>query len=222
MRNRQSGIAREFVIVGLFLSLAILFLLGTFVFGRPQEIGTGDKFSPKDGPALITNSTTLYNQMGDADRFKALAIDLSYFARTALNTYKEGRYNDITFTVDSDSVLDGETIAFSGSFGEEKGTVDVVVTLKNYGKITSDIRKNAVEINAQLPSNSKRNQLIGILPITQELYAIDYLESLDKFSIQMYSKQKSDQNKALNQLESSLGVALKKDQYSLTVPISDL
>jgi len=186
LKNEQ-GIARIYILAAIVVGVLTLFIIG-LIQSNDRGVGTGDEYSPPNGPAIMNNSEEVYRLVDDT-QFSQLRTDLAYFARDTMETYKSGKTVDVIFVVGKSITKNNQNISFEGKFKESKDTISVSITREGKSRIKSTIlnKKSRVSIDNKLPSNSKRNQYIATLPIDNDDYAIEYDTASDSFVITIYT-----------------------------------
>lgn len=218
----ENGMSRG-VVIGLIAGGALLlFLAGTMIRNNESKnLGKGLEYSETTGSALFKGGEDLYTIIGSDKVFTALKNDIAVFGRNTIDEYFTGSLKDIVFIVDKKSVKkNDQTISFSGAFKAQNRQTSVTIELKKNNKFYLSITGPDEEnIDSTLPSNSRRNQFIGSLPIEKSGFIIDHVSSLDSFTLTITSGLDSDASLAVEELKSGLGVeTLIGEPYSIITP----
>ena len=187
----------------LVLGLAIIATSGGENIDLPEE-GSDIVYSAQ---ARVVGDESLLQKLGGVGRREQLSRDLFVFARTGYSEYKYSPKKVVGFRVTSDIKEEGDKLSFDGRFGSVSHKIHVELTrLRNDRFQTSIIdTKNKLQINSELPSNTKRNQFIGKLPIETTDYTIDYLSESDSFIVNVFNRS-SNFAKAEEVMKEALGI----------------
>ena len=164
----------------------------------------------------IIDGDELFQKISGGVRYDQLSSDLYVFAKKQYQQYQKST-NVIGFEITSVISKKNNDIEFSGKFGAINNTIRIKVVLLSNSRIKTSIvdTKTNKNINAQLPSNSKRNSLIAKLPYKTKDYIIEYDQSDDSFVINIFDGGEADLNKATNYLISMLGQdEFNKEKYN--------
>lgn len=136
----------------------------------------------------VVDGEKLFTALGSPERYDAIGQDLYYFAKKTYEKYKD-REGVIGFEITSDIKLESKSIQFSGRFGANNNRINVSVELLHKNRITTSINdtKQQISLNEELPSNSRGNQFIGILPIETAEYSIDYDDTTALYIINIFN-----------------------------------
>jgi len=202
-----------FVVVGLFL----IFLPRNTIDAPPEE-STSENYLDS---ARIVNPGDLAEKMEGLLAYDNLRQDMRVFAKKQYGKYKDKQL--VGFEIKGDIKKAGKKISFEGRYGASKNLVSVTATLLNYQRVSASITDQVTKANIdkELPSNSKREQFIGTLPLATPAYSIDYVETTGSF--RATNNDGTDEVKAAIEtvLLSSTGAASLKDiQYSIFIPRS--
>ena len=179
--------------------VAILVLATVVLFGstRKEKID----FIPIEGEDVDYSSQVnlvadenLVSALGGVAEQDRLSSDLYVFAKTAYSKYSDFGQNVIGFKTSKIVSEDGE-VMIEGRFGATKNKILVVVKPLNHSMINSSITDSETELNidSMLPSNTKRNQFIGTLPIEKPNYVIEYVEETDDFTVNIFNGAQSSE-----------------------------
>lgn len=203
----QAGISRDLLLIGLAAFVVIAIIVG--LLGRgDKNIGVGTEYSDPSGPALISGSTELYNQVGGGLAFETLKTNLAYFARQTLDQYKDGKQADVVFTVDPKSVrTEGKKVNFTGNFAASKDKIIVGLQTLGYGKFKLSVvnSKTSQNIDNQLPTNAQADQFIGSLPFYSEQYQIEYTPATNSYTVTALNSDPAIEQVATDYIANGLG-----------------
>jgi cell division protein FtsB len=205
------------ILVALFVVglLLVIFSFSQSSRNSDRDVGVGPEYVEANGPALLSNSASLYRMIDDAEQFSALTQDIASFARSTLN-YSEA--DEVLFEVTSSESTDG-AVRIEGVFTRTGETIQANVELKPYSQIYVVFSLDGQEY-VDTPSNSSRNQFIASLPINRSNYYIDYTEASGFFTITLYTNSATARQAAINEIEKGIGEKLENNQYSVFVPPS--
>ncbi|MBA3758708.1 hypothetical protein H0X10_03700 [Candidatus Saccharibacteria bacterium] len=197
VRINQSGIAKIYVLLAIIAATIGLFIFGTLK-NSDRGVGTGKEYKPPDGPAIMNDSEDLYRFIGNDAQFTFIRADVAAFARLSFDPYKSGEIVAVIFNVKNTASIDSDKITFGGKYSESKDDIEVTITKLPNNRLKTSItnKKTGLTIDSQLPSNSKRNQFIGMLPLKQTGYSVSYLATKDAFYVTLAG---SDINRELNE-----------------------
>jgi hypothetical protein len=179
---------------------------------------------PEDGSsadysvqARIIEGDELYKKLDGGLRYDQLSKDLLVFAK---KQYPEYASPDKVVGFDPDDTIssDGDIVKINGKFGSSNNTIYIEITkLKNFRIRTSITdQKTRANIDPELPSNSKRNQLIAGLPLSTEFYTVDYKPDQDSFLLTIYSRDRTIVDASVAELATKLGATdLSKERVSI-------
>ena len=220
----MSLLSRPKARLALLLVFVVIVVIGIFVLvGRsgddidkiPFE-GTSDEFTSQvvmfDNPA----SRDLFQKVESAARFGAIRSDLFFFAQKNYPQYQE-KNKIIGFKITSQIIKNGDTVTFSGRYGALNNKIFLSVTLLPNTRIKTSIKdeKKNIQTDSQLPSNSRRNQVISELPVSTKDYDIDYDKTTDSFIINIFQGGPEKLNLALAYLADKLGIKdMGQEKYS--------
>ena len=177
--------------------IGILFLgliLAGFCIGIIMNSGSDIDKLPEEGysvnyttQARIVNGEELFRMLEGADKYDAFSKDLQLFAKTAYTSYKEDPGKVIGFQIASDISDTGDKISFTGNYGSTKNKISIAITLQKHNRIHVSItdEKTKLNLDEELPSNSKRNTFIATLPVNAANYVLDFNDSGNSFSIEL-------------------------------------
>lgn len=213
---------RTLVLAGLFVFGASI-LIGFAMRNRTAEVdvipeGTDTDFSTH---ASIVDGEELLQNIGSLDGFEALSRDLFVFGRAAYEAYKADTSGVIGFRVTSDVNKDGNALEFEGRYGSSGNKIAVRVKVLRNNRLTVSITdtKTSLNIDGSLPSNGKRNQFIGTMPLFTDNYSIEYIELSDSFLLALYEG--TSRQAAEKALADGLGVPdLSGVEYNTLTPDS--
>lgn len=198
-RNKQT-------ILVVVVLIAFFGVLWTFA---PRNAGVdtppeGTSTNP-DTQAVMTNGEEVIKAVGGVDEYDFLKYDLFFFAKTAYAAY-QGTDETVGFVIKSDVKNVDGTVRFDGQFGSVENKISVAVRVLRNDRISVSITdtETKLKIDEFLPSNTKRNQFIGSLPLSTEAYSIDYEEDTDGFIISLYSETLAATNAAYDEAEQKL------------------
>jgi hypothetical protein len=215
----ERGFSKAFIIAGLVVFCLIAFIVGQNI-SADKGLAKTTEYTPSDAPAVMNDSEDLYRLIDNDEQFTALREDLGVFGRKNIKNYKSNKVVDVIFGVKNKATKKDNKISFEGKYEESKNTIAIVLTkLDNdraYVSITD--KKTKISIDSELPSNSKRNQFIGSLPLKKDTYSISYLKATDEFFIAINSGDLATvETAALTELKSQLGVKSLQTENVTTV-----
>lgn len=216
-KANESGEVNPKNLIIVILITLVLFIIGSLFLGRSEDIGTGNEFSPPDGPALLNNSANLYKTMETDGQYTRLTNNLAFFARNYLDEYKRKEYSDILFTVKGAVKKTANLVSFEGTFEASSKNVAVELELLKYEQIKITVSYNKNVYFDDLPANSRKNQFIATLPINENDYIIDYSTSSNKFSISLFDTTETTRENALSRIIENTG-ELKENEYYTIIP----
>jgi hypothetical protein len=210
----------------LILGLVVLAVLGLSFFspGSSNKIdGPPPESSEIDysNQAKIVDGEELFDLIGGPDAYDYFSKDLQLFAKTAYPEYKDEPTKIIGFKINSVLKKEGDTIIFDGRFGSVENRIDARIQLLKNNRIKTSLTdvKTKLNIDSELPSNNKRDQFIGGLPLITGAFEIEYLGSSDSFLLTIYDGvSKPAAEKALTD---GLGISdLSAESYNTFIPTS--
>ena len=208
-KTSEQGFSKAFIIAGL-----VVFCLFAFIVGRSRNADNGlaktTEYAPSDAPAIMNDSEDLYRLIDNDGQFTALREDLGVFGRKNVKNYKSNKVTDVIFSIKNKATSKDNKISVEGKYKESKDTIAITLTKLNndraYVSITD--KKTKISIDSELPSNSKRNQFIGSLPLKKDNYSISYLKATDEFFVAINSGDLATvEATALIELKSRLGIS---------------
>lgn len=211
----------------LIVLLSVVVLVAIFVFfilisrsntidERPHE-GTSEDYTSQVVMFDNEQSRELFKIVGGDVRFDSIRSDLYYFAQKEFgDSYKNKEY--VGFKITSKLAQNSEKYTLEGRFGAVNNKI--IVSFKNLPNTRINVeisdKKTGKRLYEQLPSNSKRNQLIAKLPINNKQYYIDFDGPKNTFTINIYRGGAKERDLALQYLSSELGIdSLKGEKYSV-------
>jgi len=212
--GNQRGASRTLNLV-IILVVGLALILVGYYSRTDRGLSSSVEYTPADGPAILRDSASLYKLINNDKQYAALSNDLAVFGRKTIEKYKSGKVKDVNFRVTNTATKNGAETTFEGKYDESKDTMSVSVKKLNNSKIQTKIKnkKTNGSIDNQLPSNSKRNQFIGSLPLKKNNYSISYLEASDGFFITINEgNTETTKSEALAVLRSSLGLTTLADE----------
>lgn len=216
---------RFLVLSGLAIVTLILFIVGTSM-SSDRGIGTGKEYSPPNGPATMAASEELYRKLSNNIRFTALREDLAFFGRTTIADYRSGKFAEVVFAISSEISQNNNTLTFSGKFEKSKDKITVVIDPLKFERMKVSITNNKTKVNIdnELPSNSKENQFIASLPIDGDGYRIGYISEEKSYEINILRRESALVEIANKKLVESLGIGDIQQipvQYTYPTPSFD-
>jgi hypothetical protein len=208
LNKNQKGATRIYLLAAIIAATIVLFIIGT-IRNSDNRVGTGVEYTPSDGPAIMNESEDLYRLINNDSQFNYLKEDLAYFGRATIDDYTSGKEPGVIFVVDKNARKNGEQITFEGKFEKSKDTIVVTITKLHNGRIKSSVvnKKTNKNLDAELPSNSKRNQYVGSLPLAKDGFTVGFLEKSDEFFITLDGVSVStEQSAAISELTTVLGI----------------
>jgi hypothetical protein len=224
---------KKIILIG-FSLLAALLMLAVMVYflGRDQSAQEEGQpaidsaiedsvFDPTIHATITEDTPQLEERLGYVDDiYMAITTDLHVFGRSAYEIYKNNASKPIGFKITSDVAKKDSIVTFEGHYGSSKNKVSVRVTMLGNDRISISITDTATKLNvdSELPSNSKINQFIGGLPMSGEGYNITYVSD-DTVNIGLYFRDPSLRDRAHQDIVNKLGEEeTKKLNISITFP----
>jgi hypothetical protein len=200
---------KNLILVGLGIAVLGIFIVGLRT-NSDRGVGTGQEYSPPDGPAIITNGGELFSQFDSGLQYDSLRRNLAFFARATIKEYGTGQQPEVVFTIGSDVKKDDRTITFDGSYDKAKGKIRVSVTLLGSNQLKLSVTNliSETNIDAQLPANKPESQFIGSLPYETALYRIEYNASVGTYIVTALSPEQSVRSEANNYIVGGTGKAI--------------
>jgi hypothetical protein len=153
-----------------------------------------------------------------------VAEDLLFFAKKNYQEYRDQPDKVVGFRLDLVNRIDSENYIFKGKYGSVKNTIEVKIkTLKN-DRLEVEIldTKSKITEIAELPSNSKKNKLIAILPIYGQNYMVDYSKKQNQDDLEinttLYLRDPSIINVVKSDIKNKTGYDLKEDEMGILFP----
>lgn len=159
-------------------------------------------------PAVISKGEDLYAAIG-AVRYEQLRNDLTAYAREV----EKSTDKEVAYEINSKITTKGETVTFSCKYnGSPNHKIDVSIQKLNNDRqkltfISSKTKSN--NFDAKLSSNSARNTFIASLPVTADLYSIDYDAKSETIVVSLGEHSLVARNTADAALKSALGEDIK-------------
>lgn len=189
--------------------LGVIVLFGVLWMFSPRsntidDVPEGTSTNP-DSQAVITDGEDLVQALGGVDAYDFLQYDLFFFAKTAYASYQD-QESTVGFAVKSDIKNEDGAVIFYGTFGSVDNKITIVVKPLRNDRINVSITdtKTNLNIDTFLPSNNRRDQFIGTLPLTSDTYTIDYDSRSDGFIISLYPETLAAINAAYDEAEAKL------------------
>jgi len=209
---------KKFLIAG-FAALLLIILINSL---RSKDLaidvaseGTSTNYSSQ---ANINNGEELLKTIGDLRTYDKVSSDIFTFAQAAYEEYANQPSKVVGFRVDRKINKKDKSITFTGRYGavDHKISVNINLLSNRRYKISITDLKTKLNIDSDLKSNSKRNQFIGILPVSADDYSIDYDGAGDGFIISLYPEESTRLNEAYTAAESrilsGLGIGSLSDE----------
>jgi hypothetical protein len=191
---------------------AVSFLSG----GDSKKQQPSSNYFPTYAPATLPKSEKLYTSLG-AIRFEQLRNDLTLVAR---DTYKSTN-DDVVFEIADLTEKNEGPIVFTAKYlGTPSFSLDISATrLPNdrLGLTFKDKKSGDTSMSNILKSNSKRNTYIATLPVSQELFTIEFDATNDTFVVALGERSKAARDAANLALTTALG-DISKEKISYLVP----
>lgn len=199
-------------IIAVLISLGLVMLVGLFfaLSGR----GVNPDIAPEDPSIreytkyanMIGPTKTLLENIGGVVQYDMLSMDLHYFGRVSFDKYKKDASAIVGFSVGEDISKSDSIVTFSGKYGASNNNVSVKVELLPNKRLKTSITdtKTGENVDAQLPSNSKFNQFIAKLPITQNQYSIEYSPKKDNVVVVLGDRNPNLYQQALDYIASQV------------------
>ncbi len=196
------------LMVGVFL---VIFFISLIV--RPKNVKNNDgEYVDRNSGAFMSYKDYPFLPLASGAANDLLRQDLAFFARNTIPKYGPNDDPSVNFKLSKDIKTNGASVSFSGVFERSKDNISVEVTQLNNNRIKTSITntKSRSNIDDKLPSNSKRNQFIAKLPISNSEYIIDYDDDVDGFLITLYAESSLD--KASSTITDALGIDSIKNE----------
>ena len=155
---------------------------------------------------IVGPTRTLLENIGGVVQFDMISMDLHYFGRVNYDKYKKDGSLIVGFSLDSNITKNESVVTFGGSYGASKNKINVKIELLPNKRLKTSITdsKTGVNVDAQLPSNSKFNQFIAKLPITQNQYTIEYSPIKDNVVVILSERDPSIYQTAVDYISSQV------------------
>lgn len=162
-------------------SLVLITVVGFIAIFTKDNIDT-----PPDGDGIVldysdsaslVDSEDLLNAVGSIDAYDRVRKDIYTFGKKTYQPYITNSTKAIGFAISKKSVTkNGSDISLEGKYGSSSDEIKISIKLLSNFRIKISITdiKTGRNIDSELPSNNKLNQLIGILPYDSENYSISY------------------------------------------------
>lgn len=157
----------------------------------------------------LVNGRDLMFKLGGFVPLDKLREDLHFFAKEHYPEYKNFPDKVVGFKVDTKKITqDGSEIKFTGKYGSVSNLISVSVTKLKNNQIKTSITdtKDNHNIDAKLPSNNKKDQLIGELPYITSEFSLSYSTKDEKIIIKLNSL--TFKEKAIDYVTQKLGKEL--------------
>lgn len=202
----------------LFLTLVFgLFFLLVFLFTGliNSAPGNAPEFISKDGPVVLTGDNSIYEKL-DTYQYTILREDLKYIAVNYINKYKK-LDTEIVFEVSSTE--DSDQLVISGKFTQDKTIYTTTIVRRPNSRLSNTVISGTEKIyKEELPSNSKRNNFIAVLPYENDDYIINYEAIKDSFVVSLYAIQAGEN--AISYIRLGVGESTVDDNVEL-LPLGD-
>lgn len=196
--------------------VALIGILGLISGGTNKKQQPSSNYFPTYAPATLPKSDKLYTNLG-AVRFDQLRNDLTLVAR---DTYKSTS-DDVVFETSDINEKDQSKVQFIAKYlGTPSFTLEITASkLPNdrVGLVFKDKKSGDTSMNSLLKSNSKRNAYIATLPVTGELYYIEFDSINDTFVVSLGERSKAARDAANLALTTALG-DISKEKINYLVP----
>ncbi len=198
----------------IFALVALIVITFLAILGRREKIDT----PPEEGTAAdyttqarVIGGEELFVELEGDARYDSFIEDLFVFGE---KNYEEYKNSDkvIGFKLDDKPKREGEELVFTGKYGSSGNTISIRLQKLPNSRLKTQITdtKSGVNIDAELPSNSPRNQYIATLPVQSATYAISYHLAQDSFIIDLYDGSTASRTAA----EAALAAGLKQPDLS--------
>lgn len=218
MKNENKSALRKIALMSMvIIATALIVLLLTNQSNKNSE--AGGEYVAQDSLAFMVYKNEAFFPNHSYAPDNSLRADLAYFARKTINDYKSGKVKSVVFNLKDKESINDTTTSFEGVYEKSKDAISISYNSLNNGKIHTSIinKKTKISFDNELPSNTKRNQFIGTLPIQNADYSIAYLKDTEGYFITITSISiNTTLNTALAQLRNGLGVSkLNKENISI-------
>lgn len=139
--------------------------------GRDPNAGKSIEYSDPTGPAILNNSESLYETVGNSKSIDSFRKGLGEYSRNTLKIDS----TDIVFVV-SDATRVNNTVTVEGKFSGYKDLIIATIEIKNNGIIELKIENSKKDelTSTELTVNNKEDQFIGSLPVERDAYYLSY------------------------------------------------
>lgn len=208
LKNRRFQLLLSALGVVLFVLVIVFVARGGEEIDAPPEEGSSLDYSNQ---ARIIDNKDLVQKLGGVDQYDFLTKDLFVFGKKTFGKYVQEPSRVVGFAISGEPKEKDGTVSFGGRYGAGKDEIQVSVKLLNFRRIKTSITNNktGVNIDNQLPSNSKDNQFIGGLPFSNELYKVEYNPSVNSFTITALSRDPTVRTQATEYILSGSGKQAK-------------
>lgn len=208
---------RVLVVIGLvMLAISVLlFWLGS----RPNPMDTGGDLPAKDSGAFLIYDNNVFHPFSAdlVDNF--IMDDIAYFARQNIkDKYDPDKNPLVAVEVKEYEPVKDNKMSFKGKFDKVKGDVMVSAERLAYDRVKVSITWNDINIDAQLPSASKRNKFILTLPLEKKSYSIVYSPTSDSFRVVHKTLDGNPMDDAKALLKSELGDEYSEEDVGIEIP----
>jgi hypothetical protein len=195
--------------------LMLLFVLSIFsVLGGTNKIDNApiEGLNPNsEQRVILTNGEELMKALQNSQTLDRFSSDLYVFGKAAYSAY-DNSAQSMGFLIESVS-RENDSIVVQGRFGQSANKIVSKIIKLNNTQLSLGIldTSTGLNIDAFLPSNRPKNQLIGALPIDATGYTISYLSERDEFVINTFNNE-SNYNIAVKIIRDALGEELFNQQ----------
>lgn len=218
--NKKRKYALVVMAVVLVVLVAMFVNRGSGIDVAPEE-GSSTDYSAQ---ARIVGGEELIKQLGGVGQYDSLGADLLVFGRKSFSEYRDHPTKVVGFELTSKNITKKDNkVEFEGRYGANKHKIAVVVTPLKNGRIHASItdKKTNTNIDAQLPSNTARDQFIGTLPVQKDVYSVSYVPATDSFLITLFEDGPANQAAAEKFLVTALTTNdLSQEKYQIVIPAS--
>ncbi len=196
--------------------VALIGIVGLLSGGNSKKQQPSSNYFPTYAPATLPKSEKLYTSLG-AIRFEQLRNDLTLVARDAYKSTTD----DVVYEVSGIEEKNGGPVSFTAKYLGAPGYTLAVSATKlpndRIGLKFTDKKTNDSNMSNSLRSNSPRNAYIATLPVTQELFTIEFDATNDTLVVSLGERSKAARDAANLTLTTALG-DISKEKINYLVP----
>lgn len=181
----SSNIKRLALMIGIFLTIVFAVI---YLFTRNGGSQTSPEYISPDSPAFLLYKKQSFSPLSSQEANNQLAADIAFFARHNYPVYDPNQQPAVVFNETKSPDKSGDEFQLLGRYEKIKNDIKISVKELSNNRIKTSITdsKTGVNIDSQLPSNSKENVYISTLPVFTADYRIYYSQDTEKITILLY------------------------------------